>query len=193
MVAVLSWVAPTEASALGFTGDFAPVYWQAQPGLGTIFFANGDTELHIVGPTDLPSPQSSIDSILYAGPGGLGVPTVGTLTFSFTWSFNSGDALNAQSDFAWLNPPGPSSIHTFASGPAGTILTGMFAVPLDAGATFSFLLTTDNPNGKKTAAELIIDNAEFQSSVPDASSSLVLLVFSVTLLALCHRCVSRRV
>lgn len=173
VVAMLAfWVMPVSAATIGFTDFLAPTFWQSQGDLGTIYFANNDTELHIQGPTGLATPfQSSSDSTSYQGQDGAGVPRAGTLTFDYY--FNAGDALNAQLDFT-----DGSQLFTIAAGGPGATSQGTFVVSLDEHSIFAFLFTTLNPSGDKTPGGVVISNVRYHS-VPDMGATSILLICSL--------------
>ncbi len=174
---------PAWAATYNFSGDFAPSYWTRQIELGSASFQNTNTELHLLGPTGLVVPNtSSADAIAYSGPGSGGLPQAGLL--SFHWTFNSGDALSAQADFSWLSGGSPLT-QTLKSGGPGTIAEGNLSMSLDQGATFGFLLTTLNPDGKKTPAEFVVSQFAFEP-IPEPTV-LTSLALAGALWVLGHR------
>lgn len=163
LLTILSTSQPARA-ALDFTGDFSPGNWVLQPDLGTVSFNGAQTELLLIGPSGLPTSQWSQDVAGYAGPGDNGVPEAGTV--SFNWSFNSGDAWDAQAKINWTGSGGP---HMVASGGPGTIAQGSDSIVLEPGDWFSFMLDTGNLAGNKTPAEFSMD-FDF-ATIPEVSTT----------------------
>ena len=164
-VLIAGSVAPAHAY---FTGDLRPSYWDNQSGkdLGSIFFTPDASTLVMKGPTgSLAGAVPSVDVSQYVGPGSGGLEFAGTLTFS--WSFNSGDALSAEAEFGYTTSAGPQTVSFASSGP-GTIDSGTFTVSLESGAVFEFLLASNMPGGKKSAPEFKVFSAGYvRTTVPD--------------------------
>ena len=150
-------------AAMDFSGDLAPGNWTLSQPLGSVAFNSANTQLMIIGPSGLGSAASATEMAVCSGPGGLGLSVAGTLTF--TWSFNSGDALSAEADFGSLS--GGSVM--LASGGPGTVSQGTYSVALMQGDQFAFLLSTQDPALKRDPGELLIEDVIFVA-VPEVST-----------------------
>ena len=155
------------ADTTDFMGVFDPTNWSHFSGSGSYNFNTPNTELTIVGPSTPPS-GGSLDGIRYNGYLGGGLAVGGTVQFN--WQYLSPDDPNAHADFGTSvgnsSPLGPGG----AGGPFNDTFTSQL---LPQGATFSFLLYTDNPSPAKSPASLLITNFKF-IEVPEPSMGALL-------------------
>ena len=160
-----------------FQGEFAPNQWILEPNYptaaqGTAAFANGNTELDIVGPTGDPFP--SYDSATIVGPPW---PAYVPWPVKFNWSFNAGDASSATAFISWAEEPGGNPLLLSSGGPGSTD-SGTVSLFLDPGDTLTILLDNGPTGAGKQAPSLVITDFTYQ--IPDATpwiESALLLPF----------------
>jgi hypothetical protein len=167
-------LAEVRADTTGFMDAFAPTNWSQISGSGGYNFTNSDAELIIVGPNAPPS-GGSFDGIQYNGhlSGGL---TVGG-TVQFDWQYESPDDPKAYAQFG----TSVGSSTSIGPGGVGGPFNGTFTSQLlPQGATFTFLLFTDNPSPDKSPASLVITDFQFHD-IPEPSAGVLVAGMLVTL------------
>jgi hypothetical protein len=156
------WVSGVRATEIvGFTGAFAPDQWDLQPDQGTTAFVNSGTQLDIVGPTGNFYP--SYDAVSVTGPA---APLDVTFPVTFSWTFNAGDAEDANVSVSWAGEPGGNPL-LLASGGPGSSDSGTLSLDLTQGDTLSIVLDSDVTGAGKQPASF--DITGFSQTVPDAT------------------------
>jgi hypothetical protein len=151
--------AATASPIFNFVDDFAPSQWNLQPDQGQIGFANGNTELDIIGPTGNFTP--SYDVVTVTGPSG-----APQWELNFQWSFSAGDSEGSSATITWPMEPDGNPV-VLASGGPGSTASGNLTLFLDPGDTATILLDTDETGAGKQPASLVING--FSYSVPDST------------------------
>ena len=175
MLALFLSLGAAQADTTNFVGDFAPALWTLQPGQGSVFFTNGNTELVLTGPNQPPAEVNpSLDGITYNGPLPGGLRVGGTVEFH--WDYNPGAVNSGAADISWTPPGGGASIDGPLVNNGGLgFESGNFSTNMASGTAFEFLLTTDTL-ANKLSGTLVISDFQFHADVPEPSSGVLLAV-----------------
>jgi hypothetical protein len=180
MLALFLGLGAAQADTTNFVGDFAPPLWTLEPGQGSVFFTNGNTELVLTGPNQPPAEVNpSLDGIKYNGPLPGGLRVGGTVEFN--WDYNPGAVNSGAADISWTPPGGGVSTNSPLVYDGGLgFESGHFMTNLLAGTVFEILLTTDTLKDKLSGT-LTITDFQFHD-IPEPSTG-ALLASAVILLS----------